>query len=151
MAKGRFQAFAADDEARVVAAITGAEQGNRGEVRVHVEERCRGDALARARAVFAELGMARTQESTGVLLYLAPNERKAAVFAGAGIHGAAGEGFWREVIDAVAKGYAGGTPVDGLEAALERIGAILREHAPGEDRAGNELPDAVTTSTEEAS
>jgi uncharacterized membrane protein len=34
----------------------------------------------------------------------------------------------------------------GLCAALEQIGEVLREHVPGEDVAGNELPDAVTTS-----
>jgi uncharacterized membrane protein len=145
VAKVRDWCLRPGDAERVVAAIGAAERGSRGEVRVHVEERCKGDALERARALFAALGMARTRDATGVLLYVSPGDRKAAVFAGEGVHGAAGEAFWREVIDAVAQGFARGAPVDGLEAALARVGDLLREHAPGADAAGNELPDAVTS------
>jgi uncharacterized membrane protein len=134
-------------EAALVAAIRDAERGNRGEVRVHLERRCPGgNALHRARELFHKLGMPATRDDTGVLLYVAVEDRKAAVFAGAGIHGAAREGFWQQVVDAVAQGYRRGEPVGGLVEALGRIGTLLREHAPGEDMAGNELPDEVSES-----
>ena len=136
-----------EDEARLVAAIGRAEQGNRGEVRVHLEGRCAGkDALARAAQLFEQLGMRRTAQDTGVLLYVAVEDRKAAVFAGRGIHGAAQAGFWQEVVDSVAAGYRRGEPAQGLVAAVERLGGLLREAVPGEDVAGNELPDAVSGS-----
>jgi uncharacterized membrane protein len=133
--------------AELVKAIDGAERGNRGEVRVHLERRCpHPEPLERARELFGKLGMQRTRDDTGVLLYVATEDHRVAVFAGKGIHGAAEEGFWQGVADAVAAGYRAGEPVRGLRDALERIGAILRKHAPGDDAAGNELPNTVTTS-----
>jgi uncharacterized membrane protein len=134
-------------EAALVAAIRDAERGNRGEVRLHVERRCPGgDALKRARQIFHLLGMSGTRDDTAVLLYVALSDRKAAVFAGNGIHGAADEDFWRSVVDVVAQGYKRGAGEASLVIALGRIGDMLRQHVPGEDRAGNELPDEVTTS-----
>ena len=127
----------------VVAAIGAAEQGNRGEGRVELEASARGDALARAKALYDELGMMRTEEDTGVLLYVAVKDRTSAVFAGSGLHGTAEPGFWQEVSDAVAAGFRDGEPGDGLVAALGTVGDLLRELVPGEDRAGNELPDEV--------
>ncbi|MEM1414481.1 MAG: TPM domain-containing protein [Myxococcota bacterium] len=128
----------------VVDAIRDAERGHRGEIRVHVEARCKGDALARAAALFEELGMRGTAGDTAVLLYVALASRKVAVFAGEGIHGAGAEGFWDEVAGVVAEGFGKGAPVEGLTGAVARIGELLRTHAPGPDREGNELPDAVT-------
>ena len=133
-----------EEEARVVAAIKGAEAGNRGEVRVHIERTCAVAALERARALFAELRMVGTAEATGVLLYVAVDDRKAAVFAGSGIHGAEEPVFWQRVIDAVADGFRRGKAVDGLVDALGAIGDLLRRVVPGPDTAGNELPDEVT-------
>jgi uncharacterized membrane protein len=136
-----------EDERSVIQAIGEAEMGNRGEVRVHIEGRCpEEDPINRAAALFRELGMERTAEATGVLLYVAPHDRKAAVYAGPGIHGAAEKGFWQEAIDAVAEGFASGEPAQGLTLALDMIGTLLREKVPGDDRSGNELPDEVTQS-----
>lgn len=126
-------------------AIAEAESGNRGEVRVHIEEFCAGDPLERAGEIFAELDMNETTEDTGVLLYVATVDRACAVFAGSGIHGARDPEFWQEVADAVAGGYRRGDPLAGIEMALLEVGQVLRERVPGEDSAGDELPNAVTT------
>ncbi|HEX5748260.1 MAG TPA: TPM domain-containing protein [Archangium sp.] len=133
------------EEARLVAAIRRAEEGHRGEVVVRLERSCRGgEPLARAAQLFEELGMRRTAADTGVLLYVAVADRKAAVYAGQGVHGAAQPGFWQEVVDGLAQGFRAGTPVAGLETAIERIGGLLRTAVPGEDTRGNELPDVVS-------
>ena len=127
-------------------AIAEAERGHRGEIRVHLEGRYPGDGpLGRAAALFAELAMDQTRDDTGVLLYVAERDRKAAVFAGSGVYGARQPGFWREVTDTVAAGYRAGDRVAGLLRAIEMLGAVLREAAPGEDVAGDELPNEVTT------
>ena len=89
--------------------------------------------------------MERTRTDSAVLLYVSTADRKAAVFAGKGIHGAAEPAFWQTVTDAVAEGARGGDLAGGIARALDRVGDLLREHAPGEDTAGNELPDVVTT------
>ena len=128
----------------LVAAIGRAEQGSRGEVRVHIEERCRGDALERARELFGELGMADTARDTGVLLYVAQGSRKVAVWAGEGIHAAADDDFWSGVTNRVASAFGRGAGLDGIVAAVDEIGALLRAHVAGDDDAGNELPNKVT-------
>ena len=135
------------EEEAVVAAIREAERGNRGEVRVHLEAHCpEEDAVLRAAALFRALNMDQTTGATGVLLYVAVKDRRAAVFAGAGIHGAAHDGFWQDAIDAVAGGFASGKPASGIIRALNMIGSLLRASVPGDDVAGNELPDEVTQS-----
>lgn len=126
-------------------AVADAERGHRGEVRVHVEARCKsGDPLARAGELFEALGMRKTADDTGVLLYVALGDRACAVFAGEGIHGAEGPAFWQEVVDCVARGFEHGDPIAGLEMALLRIGELLRVAASGEDRSGDELPNRVS-------
>ncbi|MEM9696113.1 MAG: TPM domain-containing protein [Myxococcota bacterium] len=135
-----------DDEtkAAIENAIVAAEEGNRGEVRVHLEEHC-DDAMKRAQQVFEGLGMRATQEDTGVLLYIAVKSRKTAVFAGSGIFSAAEPGFWKAAVDEVADGYRHGEPQAGITKALQAIGDLLREHVAGDDVAGDELPNVVTT------
>ncbi len=134
-------------EASVVAAIKRAERGNRGEVRVHLEASAPGgDAFGRARALFRALGVHATKGGTGVLLYVAVDDRKAAVFAGPGVHGAQAAGFWQGVTDAVAAGAREGSLARGIVEAVDRVGEALRRAVPGRDRDGNELPDAVTSS-----
>ena len=102
--------------------------------------------MERARAVFGELGMHETADGTAVLLYVSLSPRVACVYAGAGIHGAAGAAFWDEVVERVGRGFAEGRAADGLVEALGKIGELLRQAAPGEDTRGNELPDAVSSS-----
>ncbi|MCA9632659.1 MAG: TPM domain-containing protein [Myxococcales bacterium] len=135
------------DEQRVVRAIADAERGNRAEVRVHIEPRCAGDALARARQVYAALGLARTREDTAVLLYVAPKSRVAAVVSGQGVPDQR-PGFWQEIVDEVANGYRGDQAADAIVAALGHVGDLLREVVGGEDEHGDELPDAVTTNAD---
>lgn len=135
--------FDPDQEKILVRAIADAEQGNRGEVRVHIERECE-DALERAEEIFGELDMDETAADTGVLLYVATESKTCAVYAGDGVHGAREGDFWQEVSDAVATGYSRNDPVAGFEMALLRIGEVLREVIPGSDDAGNELPNAVS-------
>jgi uncharacterized membrane protein len=134
------------DEERVLAAIRQAEAGNRGEVGVHIDQqRHKHDPIERAEHIYRKLRMDSTRDGTAVLLYLSLANRQATVFAGPGIHAAAEPGFWQAVTDIVAKGAKSGDLPGGIEQGLAMVGDLLRRHAPGEDAAGNELPDAVTT------
>ena len=132
------------ERASLSAAITTAEQGHRGEIRVHIEARYPGDGpTARAAALFEELGMQKTRDGTGVLLYVAERDRKVAVYAGPGVYGARDPAQWRAVCDAVAQGYGANDRVAGLQRGLAMLGEILLDAAPGEDDAGDELPNEV--------
>ncbi len=127
--------LASDEEAALVAAIRNAERDNRGEVRVHIERTCAGDPLKRAAKVFALLGMHGVEDGAGVLVYVAVDDRKVAVYAGPGVHDAGGESFWQGVADSVAYGFAAGSGGDGLCEAVGRIGELLRRVVGGDDYA----------------
>jgi uncharacterized membrane protein len=137
--------FSELEEQRVVRAIANAERGHRGEVQVHVERRCAGDPLVRAKALYKLAGLEGTQDDTGVLLYVASQSRVSAVYCGAGVHARAEPGFWQGVSDRVAAGYRSGKPVDGICDALSHVGDLLRTLLPGRDDAGNERPDTLHT------
>ncbi|MCA9537078.1 MAG: TPM domain-containing protein [Myxococcales bacterium] len=137
--------FSELEEQRIVRAIANAERDNRGEVQVHVERRCGGDPLARARALYRLAGLEGTTDDTAVLLYVASLGRVSAVYCGAGVHPRADASFWQGVSDQVAAGYRTGQPADGICAALDQIGALLRTLAPGSDTAGNERSDTLYT------
>lgn len=137
------------DEQRVVRAIANAERDNRGEVRVHIEPRCASkDALQRAQQVYRRLGLERTQDDTAVLLYIATKSRRAAVYAGKGVDAHVDEGFWTSVVGRVAEGFKDGRPAEGICGALGEVGELLRCHLPGDDVAGDELPNRITNSAD---
>jgi uncharacterized membrane protein len=138
------------DEQRVVRAIATAERENRGEVRVHLEVKCPSpDPTKRARQLYEKLKLDQTREDTGVLLYVATGSKVCAVWSGAGLFSRPIEGFWKSVTDVVAQRSREGKLADGLVEALGKIGELLRKHLGGQDRAGNEVPDAVTTEASE--
>src|SRR6185503_5889423 len=116
----------AADRTRVTEAIAAAEKGHRGEIVVHVELRCL-DALKRAARLYGTLGVDRTKDRTGVLLYIASANRRAAVWAGIGVRAGDKLETWQPVFAALE-----GKPlVDGVCAAVAAIGKVLETHAAG--------------------
>ena len=136
--------FNKTQEAQIIAAINQAEAGNKGEVKVHIAQKCRtSDPLEQAETLFYQLGMHHTREATGVLLYIATQSRKAAIFADQGVYPRREQSFWQAIIDRLGEDFAKGEPLAGVLNALTAIGDLLREQVPGQDLAGNELPDEI--------
>lgn len=128
------------DRARITSAIKSAEQGHRGEIVVHVEVRC-FDALKRAAKLFHQLGVDKTKEGTGVLLYVATETRRAAVWAGPGVKDGDALATWRPVFDAMATHK--NDELAGVIAAVGALGEILKTRCAGDDTHGNELGDEL--------
>ena len=53
--------FSKEQQELIVDAIQKAEKETSGEIRVHVEEKCKGELMARAAKVFVELGIHNTK------------------------------------------------------------------------------------------
>lgn len=99
---------------------------------------------ARARRAFAENGLVRTQDRTGILVFVALLERRVVVLADEGIHRHVGTNeVWQQVVDLAVAGMREGRAVDGLDAALRRCGELLRRHVPAPDHNPDELPNRV--------
>ena len=91
----------ADFEA-ISASIADAESQTSGMIKVHLERRVHGhhgDALDRAKDVFARLQMHQTVERHAVLIYLALEDRKLAVIGDRGIHDRVGDAYWASIRD----------------------------------------------------
>ena len=84
-----------DDLAAVTRAVAEAERHTSAEVRVHLDHSCEGDALQQAIKVFERLGMHKTAERNGVLVYISVTDRKLAVIGDKGIHERVGEAYWQ--------------------------------------------------------
>ena len=59
-----------ENEKLIVEAIARAEANTSGEIRVHLEGKCKGEVLDRAAWLFKKLGMQSTEARNGVLIYL---------------------------------------------------------------------------------
>jgi uncharacterized membrane protein len=125
-------------------AITKAETGTSAEIRVHLDHRCPGDPLAQAVAVFERLGMHKTAEHHGVLIYVAVSDRKLAVIGDRGIHERVGEAYWQRLVAAVMSDFREKHPRDGFIHAISELGDVLRQHFPRRPDDVDELSNEVS-------
>ena len=136
--------FAQFDSDRIVAAIGAAEKGTSGEIRVHITRRVPKDLEERAVRRFHLLGMTKTAERNGVLIYIAPRVRQFRILGDTAIHEKCGEDFWKEVAAAMEGHFRAGKLTEGVVAGVERVGEVLARHFPRAEKDRNELPDEIT-------
>lgn len=131
-------------EQRVVEAIQKAEKKTSGEIRVHIEDHCENEPLMRAARIFHELGMGQTAQQNGVLIYIASDDKKAAVYAGKGIHKQVEEGFWDDVLKILISHFKNQAFVEGIEQAIAKVADKLVELFPHERGDINELSNEIS-------
>ena len=129
---------------RLREAIAQAERMTSGEIRVHLEDHCEDDLMDHAAFMFDELGMIRTKDRNGVLLYVSVADRRVAIIGDAGIHVRVGEGFWQDVLDLMRGHFREGHYAQGLIDGVERAGEKLREHFPFQRDDRNELSNEIS-------
>lgn len=133
-----------EQEQSVVEAISRAEKVTSAEIRVHIEENCKKDPIERARKVFHKLKMDRTERKNGVLIYVATDDRKLAVFGGKGIYEKVGHQFWDDVVEQLSTRYVNGQYEKGLVEAVETVADKLEEIYPYEQGVVNELSNQIS-------
>lgn len=136
--------FTLDQKKYIEAAIKEAELNTSGEIRVHVENKCKGDVLDRATDVFAMLKMHKTELRNGVLFYLALADRQFAVLGDAGINAVVPDNFWEDVKGVMVEHFAKNNLAVGLAKGIELAGQKLKEHFPYQKDDVNELPDEIS-------
>lgn len=98
---------------------------------------------ARALSLFRVSAEARTTGKTGVLLYLSLRERRADIVADAAIADKVAPEIWGAAMASLLDHVRAGHPGEGMAAAVEQMGAVLREHLPKGSENPNELPDRL--------
>jgi uncharacterized membrane protein len=129
----------------LVQAIQAAEKTTSGEIRVYVESRTKkGDALTRATEIFFKQKMNATKERNGVLVYVAVEDRKLAIYADQGIYDKVGVEFWYSQVQEMTAHFKEENYVQGMSVVIAEIGKALTSHFPY-DRVtdSNELSDEI--------
>jgi uncharacterized membrane protein len=132
------------DRKRVAEAIRMAEQRTSGEIRVHIEDHIEEDVLDHAAFIFNELGMQRTKDRNGVLIYVSVADRKAAVIGDGGINDLVPPRFWHDVLSVMQIHFAAGRHADGLCEAASMVGEKLRDLHPFQRNDTDELSNEVS-------
>jgi uncharacterized membrane protein len=114
----------------VVAAIQDAEQKTSGEIRVSISPKHIDDAVAAAQAEFLRLGMNKSPERNGVLIFVAPRAHKFAVIGDEAVHAKCGEEFWRQLAEAMAGYFRRLEFTPGIIHGVQKAGELLAEHFP---------------------
>lgn len=136
--------FTKDQQKRIVEAIGQAEQNTSGEIRVHIEEKCKKDVLDRAAEVFAMLKMHKTELRNGVLFYLSLEDCKFAILGDGGINAKVPENFWESVKEAVLEQFKLDNQTEGLVRGILMAGEKLKAHFPYQKDDVNELSDEIS-------
>ena len=131
------------DEQKVLDAIAAAERKSSGEIRIYVSNENIVEPLAAAQTQFARLGMDKTNQRNGVLLYFAPRTQQFALVGDTSINEKCGDGFWREITTAMTALLKNGQFTAAVVEAVNKAGDALARHFPRDPNDANELPDKI--------
>jgi len=136
--------FTDEQKNAIQQAIANAELNTSGEIRVHIEEKCNGDALDAAAKIFNKLKMHKTELRNGVLFYLAVEDHKFAIAGDKGINEKVGNAFWDTTRDVMLENFKQKKFTEGLCKGIEMAGDKLKEHFPFHLTDRNELTNDVS-------
>ena len=132
------------DHDRILEAIGRAEATTSGEIRIFVHRgELKGDALAEAQTQFVKLGVLKTRERNGVLIFVAPRAQQFAVVGDEGVHAKCGEVFWQQLVEKMRAHFRSEKFTDALVEAIDETGDLLAAHFPRRSDDVNELPDEI--------
>jgi uncharacterized membrane protein len=136
--------FTASERDQILRAVKEAEAQTSGEIRVHIDTACKGDVMDEAAHWFAKMGMHKTALRNGVLIYLAPNEKKFAIIGDQGINQVVAPDFWDKVKELMQAHFREGQFAAGLSEGIKLAGEQLKANFPHLMDDKNELPDTIS-------
>lgn len=140
-----------DDLDLITAKIGEMERDTRGEIRVSVRERRQlgekklslPDLAVRE---FYRLGMQKTEDRTGILIFLLFSEHKFHIVADEGINSKVEDGTWQQIANHMSDRFKHGEFRDGICEAVAAVGGVLKTHVPQKPGDTNELSNQVEIS-----
>jgi len=138
------QLFDKQEKQMIVDAVKSAELNTSGEIRVHIENKCKYDVLDRATDVFKTLEMHKTEQRNGVLFYLAIEDKQFAILGDVGINQKVPEGFWEQIKDEMLVDFKAGNFTKGLSDGIHKAGEQLKQFFPYQSDDVNELSDDIS-------
>lgn len=132
------------EEQEIVAAIREAEQQTSGEIRVHIENTCKGNIEDRALEVFSILKMQNTELHNAVLIYLAVNDKAFAIYGDRGINAVVANNFWDDTKNVIQNHLKKGNRKQALVDGILLAGEQLKEFFPISKNDRNELSNTIS-------
>ena len=114
----------------LVAVICEAEKKTSGQIRVLISHKSVADPVAAAQKEFVRLGMAKSPERNGVLIFVAPRAHKFAVIGDEGVHKKCGDEFWQKLAEAMTGYFRKSEFTEGIIHGVKKAGDLLAEHFP---------------------
>ena len=136
--------FTEIEQRSIQLAIENAELSTSGEIRVHLDSKCKGDSVKVATVIFEKLKMHQTELRNGVLFYLAVEDRKFAIIGDKGINEVVEKGFWDSIRDCMADEFKKEEFTVGLCQGIEMAGNKLKTHFPYQKEDTNELSNDIS-------
>ncbi len=136
--------FSKKEKKQILAAVREAEKNTSGEIRLHLEFKACEPVYGHAQKVFQRIGMTKTVQRNGVLIFLATRNKKFAVLGDIGINEKVPEGFWNDVVRTMEIHFKKNRFAEGISEAVLRIGEKLKAYFPYRKDDKNELPDGIS-------
>ena len=124
--------------------IEQAELNTSGEIRVHVEDKCKEDVMDRAAFIFEKLQMQQTELRNGVLFYISTSDRKFCILGDAGINQKVPANFWENIKAKMLKLLKEDKIVAALCIGIQMAGEQLKKHFPYQAGDINELSNEIS-------
>lgn len=136
--------FTSEQQEAILKAIEEAELNTSGEIRVHIDDKCKEDVLFQAAMKFKELKMDETNLKNGVLFYLAVGDQQFAIIGDKGINEKVEPGFWDNIKETMLSYFKKEQFTEGLVTGIAMAGEKLKAHFPLHPDDTNELHNEVT-------
>ncbi len=136
--------FSTKKEKQILAAIAEAEEMCSGEIRVHIDEYCKGDPIFKAQNLFYHLEMNNTALRNGVLIYVALRDHCFSIIGDAGIDEKVPADFWETTKEKMSAYFKQNDITNGIIAGIQSAGEQLQTFFPADDSKGNELTNDIS-------
>ena len=142
-----YRFFTDDDFLRISETVELNEKTTAGEIRVSIKQDVpsfgKKDVRELAEKEFFKLGMDKTRDKTGILIYLNLELRQFYILADSGINEKVAQSSWDSIRNEIQKEFKLGHYTEGLVYGIEEVGKILTEHFPIKPDDVNELTNKV--------
>lgn len=136
--------FTEEEINRIHKAIEEAEKNTSGEIRVHIDLKCKEEVLDRAAFIFEKLGMHQTSLRNSVLFYLATEDHKFAILGDIGINQLVPANFWDQIKETMLNHFKKAEFTEGLFKGINMAGEQLKTHFPYKKDDTDELDNSIS-------
>ncbi len=148
MQKKLIYTYLSDDELlRISNAIKEAEKTTAGEIRVSIKEKKSifqsSSIYELAKKEFYKLGIDKTRDKTGILIFILLEKKQFYILADAGINEIVPQNTWDEIKNEMEKKFKEGNFCKGIIHGINKVGSLLSNHFPIKPDDTNELSNKV--------